>query len=210
MQLVDMANWERREHFDVFQNMDFPHYSMSVKLDATQFLAAVRQKKLSFYFSMIYKIMETSNLLPSFRYRIRGRQVVLHERVYPSFTYLENGSETFKQVVTDLKDDIAEFGRYARAMAESQKSYFILKEHQGRDDLMNISCIPWISFEHFSRPVGRSQQDSVPKITIGKYFEENGRIRLPFSILVNHTLIDGVHLGRFINELQSLLDSPLD
>ena len=41
----------------------------------------------------------------------------------------------------------------------------------------------------------------------GKYRREaDGRLTLPYSIDANHRLMDGVHLGKFAENLQRLLD----
>lgn len=47
----------------------------------------------------------------------------------------------------------------------------------------------------------------LPIFTIGKYFEQNGIIRLPIAIQVHHAVCDGFHVGRFIEELQEAMNT---
>jgi chloramphenicol O-acetyltransferase type A len=51
--------------------------------------------------------------------------------------------------------------------------------------------------------------DSIPRIAWGKYFEENGKIKLPLSVQVHHALVDGLHVGQYFNAIQEILDNPL-
>ena len=51
------------------------------------------------------------------------------------------------------------------------------------------------------------RDDNIPRITWGRYGEENGRKKLGMSVEVNHRLIDGVHIGRFAQTLEGLIDA---
>jgi chloramphenicol O-acetyltransferase type A len=47
----------------------------------------------------------------------------------------------------------------------------------------------------------------LPIFTIGKYFEQNGKIWLPIAIQVHHAICDGFHIARFVNELQEAMNT---
>ena len=47
----------------------------------------------------------------------------------------------------------------------------------------------------------------IPIFTLGKYYEEDGRIVLPLAVQVHHAVCDGFHICRFVNELQELINS---
>lgn len=51
------------------------------------------------------------------------------------------------------------------------------------------------------------QDDNIPRITWGRYGEENGRKKLGMSVEVNHRFIDGLHLGKFYEKLQADIDA---
>ena len=53
------------------------------------------------------------------------------------------------------------------------------------------------------------KENTIPRIAWGKYFEENGKIKLPLSVQVNHSMADGVHVGRYFNAIQEILDNPV-
>lgn len=49
--------------------------------------------------------------------------------------------------------------------------------------------------------------NSVPRISWGRYTRADGRMTLGMSVEVNHRLIDGVHIGRFAQTLEGLIDA---
>ena len=43
-----------------------------------------------------------------------------------------------------------------------------------------------------------------PVILFGRYYEENGRIKIPLNIAVNHAVADGYHTCLFLNRVGEL------
>jgi chloramphenicol O-acetyltransferase type A len=105
-----------------------------------------------------------------------------------------------------LSDDIFEFEKIAKEASENQKDYFGLDKLIGRDDLIYITCIPWISFTHISHTISLNKNDSVPRISWGKYYKQGEKIWLPFSVQVNHSFIDGYHVGKYVERLQEFIN----
>ncbi len=207
MKIIDIENWNRKEHFQFFSRMDYPQYNICMDIDISNFLNFIKKKKISFYYSMIYAASTILNKIENFKYRIRENEVILHDRIHPSFTDMNENDDLFKFVTIDLLGDIATFEKTAKKSSVSQKEFFELEKLAGRDDLIYITCIPWISFTHISHTISLNSNDSVPRISWGKYFKRDGKTWLPFSVQVNHALVDGFHIGKYIEELQNYLDS---
>ncbi|MCX8129332.1 MAG: chloramphenicol acetyltransferase [Clostridia bacterium] len=207
MEYIDLEKWERKEHFNFFQRMDYPQYNICANIDVTNFHSFVRTKKISFYYAMIYASTHAANEIMNFRYRIREGKVILHDKLHPSFTDIGNGDDLFKLITVDIKGDLYEFVKYTEEKSKKQKDYFNLEGLAGRDDLIYITCIPWISFTHLSHTISLNKHDSVPRISWGKYFSETNKVLLPFSVQVNHSLVDGIHIGKYFSCLQNYIDS---
>lgn len=208
MEYIDIDNWKRKEHFYFFHRADYAQYNICANIDITNFLNFVRKMQISFYYAMIHASTYVANEIVNFRYRIRDDKVVLHDKLNPSFTDL-NGKEDdlFKFVTVDMKDNIIEFVTYAKETSQSQSDYFPLNEFAGEDNLVYITCIPWVSFTHISHTFSFNKNDSVPRISWGKYFSGNDKVLLPFSVQVNHALVDGVHVGEYFEKLQKHIDN---
>jgi chloramphenicol O-acetyltransferase type A len=71
-----------------------------------------------------------------------------------------------------------------------------------------MSGIPWVSFTSMFHPIHIHPADSVPRIAWGKFFAEGQRLKLPLAVQVHHGLMDGVHVGRYYQLVQELLDQP--
>jgi chloramphenicol O-acetyltransferase type A len=207
MQYIDLNTWKRKEHFNFFYRMDYPQFNICANIDVTKFLDFVKTKRLSFYYAMIYLTTQVVNEIINFRYRIREGQVVLHDKIHPSFTDMGKEDDLFRIVTVELSDDLFEFVRNAESKSQNQKEFFSFEDHVDRDDLIYITCIPWVSFTHLSHTISLNRDDSVPRISWGKYYSQTNRILLPFSVQVHHALVDGVHVGEYFTRLQKLLDS---
>ena len=68
--------------------------------------------------------------------------------------------------------------------------------------------IPWISFTSFAHARKPGKEDSVPKIVFGKYTQKNDLTKTPVSVEVHHSLMDGIHVGKFFELFQVYLNSP--
>jgi len=203
-----MENWNRKEHFNFFHRMDYPQFNTCMNIDISKFYEYTKKENLSFYYATVHAVTKITNSIDNFRYRIRDGKVVEHDLIHPSFTDMNNekADDLFKMVTVDFRESMHEFVPYAKKQSLDQKNYFSLDKLIGRDDLIYITCIPWISFTHISHTITLNKNDAVPRISWGKYFKENRKILLPFSIQANHALIDGYHVGKFVEMLQEYFD----
>lgn len=209
MKIIDLNTWPRAAHYKFFKRMDYPHYNVCVNIDITRFLENVTPKAIPFYYAMIFAAADAINGIEEFRYRIRGEQVILHDMIHPSFTDMSEGSDLFKMVTVDMESTLQAFVTKAEDKSRQQTDYFVVKDVEGRDDLMYITCLPWVSFTSLSHTISFNKDDSVPRLAWGKYYRDGDRILLPFSVQAHHSFVDGIHIGRYIDNLQDYLDAPL-
>lgn len=203
---IDINTWKRKEHFLFFHKMDYPQYNICFNLDITRLLKNIKHKGLPFNYTMMYLSTLSANEVEEFRYRIRNSKIILHEMVHPSFTYLDGESDYFKFVTAEMKNSLKEFIEEARYKSSRQKTFFGLEELSGRDDLIFYTSIPWISFTHLSHTIDLNKDDAIPRISWGKYFEDREKILLPYSVQVNHAFVDGIHIARYKEKLEALMD----
>lgn len=205
--VIDQTNWDRKEHFDFFSSDEgSPLYDITTQIDVTHFYHYVKENQLSFYYALIYATTKVMNGIENFRYKIRGADVVLIERLIPSFTDLKTDSELFHIVTLDFEGDLKQFSDEAKRVSHTQKAYFPNTDYQS-DTMIQFSCLPWFSFTNLGNELSLDRNDGIPKVTWGKFVKQDDRILLPYSVQVNHRLVDGLHLGKLINQLQTYLDS---
>ncbi len=202
MKEININEWERKSHYEFFSRMDYPHFNICFDISITGFLAYTKAKDLSFYYSMIYLATLSANQIEAFRYRKRNDKIVLHEKIHPSFTDMNRGEELFRIVTVPFEENLENFVLNAKEKSISQKEYFIQNDFSGRDDFIYITSIPWISFTHISHTISPDRNDSVPRISWGRYYNSGKEVMLPFSVQVNHCFADGIHVGKYKDILE--------
>lgn len=207
MKFIEIDTWNRKDHFNYFRKLDYPQFNICANLDITRFYWYIRENKIPFFLSILFVSTKTANLIKEFRLRIREDKVGEHESVSPSFTVMTE-SEVFKYCTAQFVDEFTGFRTNASIEIEKIKKSAGLEDDSGRDDLLYITSIPWVSFTGITHPIQMNPVDSIPRISWGKYFEENGKIMLPLSVQVHHALVDGLHVGKYYNMLQDILDNP--
>ncbi len=205
MQYLDMQNWPRRKHFQVYNAFDYPHFNLTAEVDVTVLVAAAKQAQISFTVTAVYVLARTANAIEEFRYRIRSEQVVVHEFVHPSFTIL-NDEQLFSFCTVEYSPDFKKFHERAAARIATVKHTPVLEDEPGKDNLLFMTGIPWVTFTSMMHPIHMSPADSVPRIAWGKFHDVDGRTKMPVSVQGHHALMDGLHIGRYFMHLQELLD----
>jgi chloramphenicol O-acetyltransferase type A len=206
MKILDIENWERKNHYNYFKSLDYPHFNICANVDITNFMRFIKDKGHSFFIPFLYVSTKAANDIKEFRYRIRENQVVEHEAVSPSFTIMTS-KDVFSFCTVKFTDDYNKFINNTDAQIEKVKNLVNIEDEPGKDDLLYITSIPWVSFTSVTHPIHMNPVDSIPRISWGKYFEENGRIKLPLSVQVHHALVDGMHVGEYFRIVQEMLDN---
>ena len=207
MKLINLETWPRHEHFEVFRAFDYPHFNICANIDLTAFQPFIKKNGFSFNLAIVYMLTRTANVISEFRYRIRGKEVVEHEVVHPSSTIMGKG-DVFSFCTMEYRENFPEFAsRNAVKIARMQARPRLLEEDQGRDDLLFMTSIPWVSFTSFMHPL-KLPVDSVPRFAWGKFIKEGNTIKLPLSVQGHHAVMDGLHMGRYFEIVQEYFERP--
>ncbi|MFL6333564.1 MAG: CatA-like O-acetyltransferase [Pyrinomonadaceae bacterium] len=205
---LDTEAWSRRHLFRLFKDYDAPYFNVCADVDVTPLLAFARERGLSFFVTYHFLSTKTANEVEPFRYRLRGERVLVHERVHAGAIVLLP-DESFTFVYFDYTEDFGAFHSGARASVERARAEPPpLDARAGQDDLIYHSVIPWVSFTSISHARDSRQRSGIPKVSFGKYRDVGGRTLMPVSVEAHHALMDGLHVGRYFERLQSHFDNP--
>lgn len=205
---LDLDAWPRRQQFDFFRTYDIPFFNLCAEVEVTAMRAFCRAHGISFTLAAWYTCLSTANAVEPFRYRLRGDGVWVHDRIDVGTTILRR-DETFGFCYFDHADTFSAF----RAGAEAALAAFHsgapgLVTRDDRDDLLHGSTIPWVRFTSVSHARRFNRTDSIPKLAFGRFIERGPQSAMPVSVEVHHALMDGLHVGRFFEQLQAALDAP--
>lgn len=202
---IEMSGHPREAQFKYFKDMAYPYVGMTVNVDVTDFVAQAKERELPFFLSFCYCVAQAANAVPELRQRIRGDKVVEYSWCQLSCTLaLPNGSYCY----CDLDSDMSFQSYLPKAMQAQERAMAQggLEEGADSESRLFISSVPWLSYSALVQPVP-SPADSNPRISWGKYFQQDGRTLLPVSILCHHALADGLHISRFYSMLDMVLSS---
>lgn len=193
--IIDSEKYVRRDHFKMFAAMANPYVGMTVNVDITDWLGRIKDKGYPFYLSLLYCVARAANRIPEFRQRILEDKIIEFDNCIPSYTVLrEDGTYSYCNVPCDMP-----FEEYLLRARKIQEDALLNPSVEDGDDVLSLfffSSIPWLSYTALVQPTP-CPADSNPRITWGRYFEQNGRILLPLSVLCHHALVDGIHIAHF-------------
>jgi chloramphenicol O-acetyltransferase type A len=205
---IDTETWSRRQLFRLFKGYDNPSFNVCADVDATNLIDFTRSRNLSFFVAYHFLSTKTANEIEPFRYRLRGERVLVHERVDAGAVLLL-ADESFTFVYFDFTEDFRAFHDAATATIEHARVEAPpLDAREDRDDLIYHSVIPWVAFTSISHASDSRRRNGIPKISFGKYRDVGGRVLMPVSVEVHHALMDGLHVGRYFERLESYFADP--
>lgn len=207
MKQLDLDTWPRRESFNFFKAYEFPQFNVCIRADITTTYQYLETHGLSKYNAILWMICCAANHVTEIRYRIRKEGVVEHERLDPSFTLLTH-DHTLAFCSAEYTPHVPEFFSRVDREVEKMKAHPKMEDKEGVDNLIYVSCVPWIDFTSISHPVKMDPLDSIPRISWGKFTRNGGHISMPISLQLHHGLADGYHAGLFFQKLEDLLDKP--
>ena len=202
MREVTFTDPHRRRHFEFFQQMNHPHFSICANVSIGDFRSHAARKGLLLTPLLVYWIARTANDIRNFRWRIRDGRVVEHDQVHPSFTVTTEVSEVFSFCTVTYSRSLSTFVRRAQTLMEEMRINPSFSDEPGRDDYLFLSAIPWVSFTGLTHAMHYHPHDSVPRITWGKFFMQDGNWVMPVSVQAHHALVDGQHVGTFFQHLE--------
>lgn len=202
---LDLANWNRREHFAFFSRMEEPYWGVTVELDATAAYELCKRNQQSFFLYYLYQSLVAANQVECLRYRIQNKEVIVYDRIHASAT-VNRPDGTFDFTYMPHAIDFKRFVKTALPEIKRASTSKGLSVGIAADNVIHYSSLPWLRFKGLSHARGFSRPDSCPKISFGKLTLENDKQLLPMSIHVHHGLVDGLDVGRFVKSFQKLLN----
>ena len=207
IKLLDIENWNRKEHFLFFSQFDEPFFGIVAEIDCTNAYQICKEQHIPFYLYYLHKSLVAVNQIEEFKYRILNNKITIFDTINVSST-INRDDNTFAFSFIPFSQSFNEFT--ASAQLETNRirnsTGLGINENTSRLDLIHYSAIPWISFTGLTHARNLKYKDSVPKITFGKYFNKNGRLIMPVSINVHHGLMDGFHVGQYLQLFEQLIN----
>ncbi len=202
---IDMAVWPRRELFYYFSKMAPTGYSITVEADVTGLRKALKARGLKFFPAYLWMTTKCLNRQPEFRLALRDGVLGVYETLTPLYAAFHPDDETFSLMWTEYDED---FFTFHRAYCENQARYgekhgILSRPVPPPENAYTVSCIPWVSFRHFAVHSYEDKPYYFPSVEAGKLELRGGRELLPLSLTCHHAATDGIHVYRFLQQLEA-------
>ena len=204
-QKLNLETWNRKEHFLFFKQMEEPFFGVTITVDCTKAYEKAKEMGVSFFTYYLHKTLVAVNSIEPFRYRIIDNEVYIFDRIDVSSTILRE-DKTFGFSQIEYSKDLNQFAENTKKEITRIQSTTGLFTREYSENLIHFSALPWINFTSFSHARSFTWPDSCPKISFGKMMEENGKKTMAMSLHVHHGLMDGYHVGLFVNTFQDLMN----
>lgn len=196
---IDMDHFSRKMYFDFFMETETT-LNFTVKLDVRNAVEKCRKEGLSFYGYTIFNMTKVVNSIENMRYDLMNNQLILWDKVMPSFTSFNKTENFFHALWTDVEADYWLFDKQFKRLVETYKdSKHISPIPDAPQNIFNISSIPWIHFESMTGHNNYSAKTFMPIISMGKYQEEDKKLLIPITIKVHHATMDGMCQNFILN-----------
>ena len=169
---VDMSKDPRRGQFAYFRTLANPTAGVTVSVDVTDLRRRIRETEV-----VEYDWCTSSHILD-----------------------LPDGAYCYCALRSDVPfEQFLPAARAAQETARRAPSLELAGEGDG-EEYLYFSCLPWLTYTAIVQPMG-IPADSNPRVTWGRYALQEGRWRMPVTLLVHHALADGLHIARFYQAL---------
>ncbi|CAL2091185.1 chloramphenicol acetyltransferase [Tenacibaculum sp. 190524A02b] len=202
---IDLNKWERKDIYNFFKNFTEPFFGVTVTIDCTNAYKYCKENLQSFFLYYLHKSLVAANSIESFKYRIINDEVIIFDKVNASAT-INRPNNTFGFSYINYFKDYTNFEKEAKKEIENVQNRKDLIPAVSGENVIHYSSIPWINFTSLSHARNFTFNDSCPKISFGKMTEQNGKKEMPMSVHVHHALLDGFHVGQYIDLFQKLMN----
>ena len=205
MKILDIEKWNRKEHYLFFKDFNSPFFNITAPVDVTELYHFSKAKKLKFFLTSLFYATQAANKVENFRYRQRNNQVVIHDKVHPSSTVLYDNN-TFGFSYFEYSPYVEVFCKKAQNQMDEMniEKSFLPKDF--KDDVLHFTTIPWVPISSMQHARRFGMEDTIPKITFGKYYKTQNKLFMPVSVEVNHSMMDGYHVGLYYQTFQEIIN----
>jgi len=202
---IDLETWYRKDHFNFFNAFEEPFFGATVNVDVTIAYQKAREQGVSFFLYYLHAILKAANQIEHFKYRVEDGEVYLYDVINTSTT-VSRPDTTFGFSYINYHKNFNEF------IAGAQQEITRVQNTTGLElrpvfNVLHVSAIPWVNFTGLTHARSFTFKDSMPKISLGKITGADGKKIMPLSVTVHHGLMDGRHVGEFIDLFQELLNN---
>lgn len=200
----------REIEFDLDGNpfIDFlsARYTMSARINVEKLWNWCHENEKSFFIMSLGCLMNAVNSVPELKRRIIDGRAIEFDYLEGVSPIMDEGNDVYKEMrvpVPQEFEDILEWHDNVKELSEDilagrKEGFFVEMEKRDLENIVNMSCIPWVDFDMLTTCVvdGKAIQ---PLVSWGKVNENN---EMNVAITVSHIFVNGRELACFYENAQ--------
>ena len=197
--VIDLNSYYRKGVFEHFSKDAKCSTSITYRIDVTELKEWSKRTDSSFYLNFLYVLSKALNAREDYRmaWLWEKDQLICYDKINPTQYVFHEETETFTVAYTEYDEDYQKFYKKAQEDLEEAKTtreYRLdMKDHPNWFD---ASFIPWIPYDSLNIELPDGYLFFNPIVNWGKYEVENGVVKMPVSVRLNHAVADGFAVAR--------------
>ncbi len=203
---IDLDAYPRRHWYEHFSQFEIPLTYRTIQIDVTALKSYCKLNNLKFTLTLGFILTRANNHVQEFRHRIINDTLVEYDRIIPAFTVmLPNKVFGFAKGV--FTDDFTHDYHANLAGNDSVAKGTTITPPSDHFGQIFITTNPWTTQTAVQAPFSR-RLASIPVYCVGRMQEDAGRVTLGLGLQVHHGLVDGYHIGHFVDIVERHLADP--
>lgn len=199
--VIDIEQWERKEHFRFYQTFNHPFYNIIANVDITDAVHQAKAADIPVFLTYYHAAIKAVNDIPELKIRMVDGELREYETIDISSTFL-NDDNTFSFCLYPFYPELKDFVEAGLEVIHQMKTNKVAIAFDPTPNLIYATIVPWVQFTGIQHPYKHSAEDLIPRLSFGKFFKESGRVLIPFSAHIHHGVADGIHAGKLFREFE--------
>lgn len=203
--IIDQKTYYRSGVFRHFTDDCRCSVSMTARIDVTDLQQYSRQTETKFYINFLYILCRVLNSREDYRmgYLKESRELICYDQIHPTQYVFHEDTETCTPVYTEYNPDYEQFYLHCtQDIEEARQSCTYGLDAKNHPNWFDASYISWISYDSLHIELPDGNLFFAPIINWGRYQEENGRLKMPVTVRLNHAVADGYLVARVYRLLE--------
>ena len=212
-QTLDLRHSPRAQAYAFDRQAERPRWGLTFAVDLGPLLACLPAWRadlpgLTPFVAYHHAILRAANAVPALRQRLTPDGVVQWHSVDATPTVLRDDESyaVARLVYAERLDDFVAPAMAAVARARQPDAPWGVRTEQSGE--LHMTTLPGVTFTHFTHARRGGFDDATPSVALGRFERDGQRVCMPVNLEVHHALVDGLHVGRFVEALQALLAEP--
>ena len=203
--IIDIDTYYRKGIFEHFTRDAKCSTSITHRIDVTSLKEWSDKTRSKFYINFLYVLSKALNSRDDYRmaWLYDTNQLICYDKINPTQYVFHDDTETFTIAYTEYNENYQLF--YNNALIDLEQAKMTREyrlDMKNHPNWFDASFIPWISYDSLNIELPDGYLFFNPIVNWGRYEMENGCLKMPVSVRLNHAIADGYMIARVFTLLE--------